>query len=143
MREIDRALIAGDADGGPVRAGHNVRPKAKRFDHTDYVVDLALAGVSCHYNEHGVKRRLLTRNYTLRSNFSFRFWTKQNGRQHALDFRPVLLVLRRQLQSLAEMFAGLVDRESRPFGRDFKKNPARLAKVDRVKIETIDHRRDV
>src|SRR2546430_2382235 len=41
---------------------------------------------------------------------------------------------------------GLADRlihcESRTFGRNFEQNPARLAKVNRMKVKTIDHRRN-
>ena len=76
MREIDRALIAGHADGRPVRARHDVRPKTERLDHANDVVDLGFARMGVHYDEHGVKRRLLTGNYTLWSNLThaFRFW---------------------------------------------------------------------
>ena len=63
--------------------------------HADDVVDLALAGAGVHYDEHGVKRRLLTGNYTLRSNLtrSFRFCLDQNRRKRTLNFGPMLLVL--------------------------------------------------
>ena len=95
MREIDRTLIAGDSDRGSVRARHNVRTEAKRFDHANDVVDLGLPGAGVHYDEHGVKRRLFTGNYTLRSNLthSFCFRFEHNRRQCPLDFSPMLLVL--------------------------------------------------
>src|SRR5262249_2098352 len=143
MREIHCALIASHADRGPVCAGHNVRAKTERFDDAHDVVDFGLARVGVHYNEHG--RRLLTGNYTLRSNLTrvARFWPEQNGRQHTLDLGPVLLVLRRKPQSLTQMRRRFICRKTGPFGRDFKQNAARLAKVDRVEIEAIDDRRDV
>ena len=55
MREIDRALIAGDSDRGAVRARHDVRAESERFDDANHVVDLALSGAGVHYDEHGVK----------------------------------------------------------------------------------------
>ncbi len=95
MREIDRALIAGDTDRGAVCAGHDVRAKPERFDYAHNIVDLALAGAGVHYDEHGVKSRLFTGNNTLRSNLtrSFRFCLDQNRRKCMLDFGPMLLVL--------------------------------------------------
>src|SRR5439155_23547821 len=83
MRKIDRALITGNSDRGPVRARHNVRAETERFDRANNVVDLALAGAGVHYDEHGVKRRLLTGNYTHRSNLThaFYFWPGQNWRR--------------------------------------------------------------
>src|ERR1041384_6082613 len=60
--------LAGRAARGARRTGHDVRAEAERFDHADHVVDFAPSGVGVHYDEHGVKRRLLTKNYTSRSN---------------------------------------------------------------------------
>ena len=47
-----------------------------------------------------------------------------------------------ELQTFAEVLDRFVDRESGPIGRDFKQDPARLTKIDGVKIFAIDHRRD-
>src|SRR4029077_12869839 len=138
-------LIAGDANRCPIRAGHDMRAKAERFDDADDVVDLALPSMCCHYDEHGVKRRLLIRNYALRSNLTrvFRSWSKQDRRQHALDLGPMLLVLRRQLQSVTEILGRFVNRKSGPVGGNFKQNPSRFAEIDGVKVKTIDHWRHV
>src|SRR5439155_24720005 len=145
MREIDRTLIAGDSDRGSVRARHNVRTEAKRFDHANDVVDLALTGAGVHYDEHGVKRRLLTGNYTLRSNLThlFRFRSERNRRQRPLDLGPMFLVLRRQLQIFAKVLNRFVGGKSRSFRGNFKQNSTGLAKINGMKIKTVDHRRNV
>ena len=50
---IDRALIAGDPDGGPRSAGHDVRAEPELLDDLHDAVDLALRGAAFHDNEHG------------------------------------------------------------------------------------------
>src|SRR5256885_2374073 len=145
MRKVDRALIAGPTDRRPACPRHDVNAKTERLDHANDVVDLRLARVSCHYNEHGVKRRLLTRNYTLRSNLThrFRFRPQRNRGQHLFDLGPMLFVLRWKLQRFAKALRRLVRSKTGTFGGDFKQNSARLAEVDRMEIEPIDYRRDV
>jgi hypothetical protein len=55
MRKIDRPLIAGDSNRGPIGARHRVRAEPERLDDANHVVDLALSGAGVHYDEHGVK----------------------------------------------------------------------------------------
>ena len=50
---IECARIAGDADRGPRRAGHDVRAKAEFLDDLHDAIDLALRGAAFHYNQHG------------------------------------------------------------------------------------------
>jgi len=47
-----------------------------------------------------------------------------------------------ELQTFAKMLGRLVDCKPRSFRRDFKQDPARLAKINGVKILAIDYRRD-
>ncbi len=58
-----------------------------------------------------------------------------------LDLGAVLLVVRRQRQRLAERLERLVGREARPDRRDLEQHAARLAEVDRLEVEAVDHRR--
>src|SRR3984893_13196245 len=135
MRKIDRTLIAGYTNGGSVRAWHHVGTKTECFDYAHTVVDLGFAGMGGHYYEHGVKRRLLTGNYTLWSNLThvFTFWPEQNWRQRALDLCPMLLVLRWQFQIFAQMAGRFIDRKARFFSRDLEEDPSWPGKIDRVK----------
>src|ERR1700730_1056976 len=89
--------------------------------------------------------RLLTENYTLRSNLTrdLRFCLDQNWRKRTLDLGPMFLVLRRGLQAFAEAAGPVVSRETGTFSGDFEQNSTGLAKIDRMKIETVDHRRNM
>src|SRR5436309_9977356 len=62
------------------------------------------------------------RNYTPRSNLThaFRFRFDQNRRQRVFDLGPMFFVLRRELQTFAEIFSRLVHRESRSVRCNFK-----------------------
>ena len=51
-------------------------------------------------------------------------------------------VLRRQLQTFAEMLDRFIGGKSWTVGRDLKENPARFPEIDRVKILAIDDRCD-
>src|SRR5438105_10811235 len=83
------------------------------------------------------------RNYRVRSNLThaFRFRFDQNRRQRVLDLGPMFFVLRRELQTFAEIFGRLVHGESRSVSCNFKQNSARFAKIDGVKIKSVDDRR--
>ena len=73
MREIDCALIAGHANRRPVRARHDVRAEAERFDNANDVVDLASPGVGCHYDEHEIRSGYLGK-LSASVKFNPRFW---------------------------------------------------------------------
>src|SRR4051794_30292216 len=62
-------------------------------------------------------------------------------REDLLDLCAVLLVVRRERQRLAERLERLVCGEARPDRRDLEQHAARLAKVDRLEVEAVDHRR--
>src|SRR5437868_333113 len=83
--------------------------------------------------------------YTLRSNLArlFRGRANQNRQKRALYFCPVLLVLRWQLQSLAQLRRRLVRRKAWSLRCNFEQDAARFTKIDRVEIESVDHGRDV
>src|ERR1700747_187208 len=65
---------------------------------------------------------------------------KRDGRKHSLNLRPVLFVLRWKFQTLAQKFRWFVDGKTGAISGYFEQNAPRLAKGDRVKIETVDHR---
>src|SRR4029077_8891167 len=54
VAEVDRALIAGHANGGARRARHDVRAKTERLDNADNAVDLRFRGTGVHYNQHKI-----------------------------------------------------------------------------------------
>ena len=49
---FDLALVAGDADGGALRAGHGVGAVSERFDFLADGADLLFGGLRLHDNEH-------------------------------------------------------------------------------------------
>src|SRR5207248_2780411 len=57
-----------------------------------------------------------------------------------LDLVAQVLVVRRQRDLLAQELERLVDRETRPDRRDLEQDAARLAEVDGLEIEAVDHR---
>src|SRR5204862_684598 len=58
-----------------------------------------------------------------------------------LELRAQMLVLRRELQRLAERLARLVDGEADVAARQLEEHAARLAEVDRVEVRAVDDRR--
>src|SRR5207245_1304772 len=62
-------------------------------------------------------------------------------RQDRLDLFTQVLEGRRQRELLAEVLERLVDRETRAERRDLEQHAARLAEVDGLEIEAVDHRR--
>src|SRR5205807_5046001 len=54
-----------------------------------------------------------------------------------------VLVVGRQRELLAQARGRLVDRETRPDRRNLEQDAARLAEVDRLEVEAVDHRRRV
>ena len=58
-------------------------------------------------------------------------------RQCALDPRAMRLEEAGKLELFAEMLDGLVDRESRPVGRDLEQHTAGLAEVDRPEVAAV------
>ena len=99
MGEINRALVASHPNGRASRARHHVRTEPERFNDAHHAVDLGLPGTGVHYDQHDVKRRLLTGKNTPRSNLTHvgKLSRKTNRRQRPLDFGTVHFVLRRKL----------------------------------------------
>src|SRR5436305_9264294 len=62
-------------------------------------------------------------------------------RQDLLDRLAEALVVRRQRQRLAERLERLVGGEARADRRDLEQHARRLAEVDRLEVEAVDHRR--
>ena len=60
--------------------------------------------------------------------------------QVRLDLGAQVLVVGRQRELLAEVLERLVDGEARAQGGDLEEHPARLAEVDRLEVEAVDHR---
>src|SRR3954453_4069360 len=58
-----------------------------------------------------------------------------------LDLRAVLLVVRRERERLTERLERLVGGEAGADRRDLEQHAARLAEVDRLEVEAVDHRR--
>jgi hypothetical protein len=69
---FDFAFVAGDADGGALRAGHGVGAIAERFDFLADGADLLFGGLRLHDYEHGGYPEL----------FSLAFAVKQGKRPH-------------------------------------------------------------
>lgn len=57
-----------------------------------------------------------------------------------LEIGPQVLVLRRQLQRLAEMRGIFIPVETGFVGRHFEQHAARSTEIDRSEIVTVDHR---
>src|ERR1041384_980081 len=68
---------------------------------------------------------------------------QRDGRQDPFDLGPTGLELRRQLQIFAEMLGRLIGGEARAISRNLEKDAVRLAKINRVKIKPVDHRRNL
>src|SRR5438445_12224114 len=52
MLQTDRALVAGDANGGAGGTGHGMRAQTERLNHADNAGDLGLSGIGIHDDEH-------------------------------------------------------------------------------------------
>ena len=52
MLQTDRALVAGDANGGTSGTGHGMRAQAKRLNHADDAGDFRFRGIGIHDDEH-------------------------------------------------------------------------------------------
>src|SRR5206468_2678592 len=66
-----------------------------------------------------------------------------DGRQNFFDLRTSRLQPRRKTQIVAQFFHPFVQNEARRISRDLKQHTTWLAKVDRVKVGSINYRCDV
>src|SRR5947209_7539543 len=64
-------------------------------------------------------------------------------RQHLLKLFSLRLQPGGQLQTGSQLLDGLIHREAGGIGRDLKEDASRLAKVNRVEVLAIHHRRDI
>src|SRR5919109_4447895 len=73
--------------------------------------------------------------------FRLRERRHHDRRQIELQRLAPILVLWRQLERRSERLSRLVDRESRPVGRDLEEHATRLTEIDRMEVLAVDDRR--